>query len=131
MRVLERRQVLQERVLDVQVVGLMNALEPRRQPLQIEAHDIPLPFVRRVFLCIHARELSHVGVALVGGQRPLRARGGPSERQQQGNEYKAMHEGLHGCGYREPAAGCVNFTAASVNACTNDAPALMRFARVM
>ena len=61
----------------------------------------------------------------------LRARGGHSERQQQGNEYKAMHEGLHGCGYREPAAGCVNFTAASVNACTNDAPALMRFARVM
>src|SRR5438552_15077836 len=36
MSVVERRKVLDERFVKVQVVGLMNSLEPRRQPVQVE-----------------------------------------------------------------------------------------------
>lgn len=59
----EETKVLDERFVKVQVVGLMDSLEPGRQSVQVESNDVPLPFVRGVVLREHTRELNQVGIA--------------------------------------------------------------------
>ena len=53
-----------------------DALQPWRQPQQVEALDVAFPFVGPVVLGVLTRQLSQIGDALVARERVLRTRRG-------------------------------------------------------
>src|SRR5262249_4747603 len=94
MRVIERRDIFDERVLEVEIVSVMYALQPGCQSVQIESDDVSLPLVRRVILGVHAGELSEIRIPLVLRERFLCPWNGTRDRQQHCGDRDSAHNGL-------------------------------------
>ena len=92
MRIVERRHVFDERLLEIEIVGVMNALQPGRQSVQVESDDVSLPFVRGVVLREHARELNEVRITLVGSERVLCDRRRDRGRQKHRGKHDSAHD---------------------------------------
>ena len=75
----------------VYVAGAMHPLQPGCQSVQIESNDVSLPFVRRVLLGEHVRELSEVCLSLVFRECFLCAWDSTTDRQQQQGDHGSTH----------------------------------------
>ena len=72
MGVVEGGDVFDQRFLKIEIVGVLDALQPWRQPEQIESKRIAFPFVRTVVLGVLTGELAEISDALLARQRILR-----------------------------------------------------------
>jgi hypothetical protein len=91
MRIVQRRDIFDERILEVEIVGAMHPLQPGRQSVQIESDDVSLPFVRRVVLGEYVRELGEVRLSLVFRECFLCAWDSTTDRQQQQGDHGSTH----------------------------------------
>ena len=94
MCVVERGDVLDERILEVEIVGLMNPLQPGRQSVQIESDDVSFPFIGGVLLREHARELNEIRIPLLGGERLLCSWSGNTDGRKQSDKDEMAHNGV-------------------------------------
>lgn len=92
-RVVERRDVLDQRLLEVQIVGVVNPLQPRRQAQQVESDDVALPLVRAVVLGVEAGELREIGVSLIEREGFLSAWNGDGCGDEKQSQPEATHDG--------------------------------------
>ena len=93
--VVERGDVFDQGFLKVEIVGMVDALQPRRQPEQIEAMGVAFPLVGGVVLGVLPGELREIGDPLFSGERILGVDRCGGHRQQQQREGEATHGGLH------------------------------------
>jgi hypothetical protein len=66
--VVQRRHVVDQRLLKIEIGLLVDLLHPGVEPQQIEPKHVPLPLVRRVVLRVETRQLIQVGDPLLLGQ---------------------------------------------------------------
>ena len=67
MRVVQRRDVLDQCFLEVEIVRVVDPLQPGSESQQIESNGVAFPFVGRIVLRVKGRELSEIGNPLIRG----------------------------------------------------------------
>ena len=69
-----------QRLLEVEIVGVLDTLQPGRQPHQIEPKRVALPLVRTLVLRIHAGQRLEVGLTLIPDMASVRVAWRPTDR---------------------------------------------------
>ena len=91
--IVQRRDVFDQSFLKVEIVRVLDALQPRRQPQQVESLHIAFPFVGTVVLGVLTGELREIRDSLVAGQGVLRVCAGDGQDQEKSGYAEATHAG--------------------------------------